>query len=94
MLKKDNVCARSDEKYTKTTLVYANSSKVLFYDAAAKTDKVLKTDLLDLFLKGVTIVDSGSYYNPVSYSSAGLLVATGTSTVTGATYTGSEAPEE
>ena len=41
MLKKDNVCARSDEKYTKTTLVYADSSKVLFYDAAAKTELLL-----------------------------------------------------
>lgn len=91
MLKKDNVYARSDEKYTKTTMVYADSSKVLFYDAAAETDKVLKTDLLDLFLKGITIVDSGSYYKPVSYSTAGLVVATGTSTVTGVTYTGSEA---
>lgn len=85
MLKKDNIYARSDEKYTKTTVLYADSSKVLFYDAAAKTDKVMKTDLLDLFLKGVTIVDSGSYHKPVSYSEAGLASAGGT------TYTGSEA---
>lgn len=91
MLKKDNIYARSDEKYTKTTMLYADSSKKLFYDSAAKTDKVLKTDLLDLFLKGVTIVDGSSYYKPVSYSTAGLVAATGTTTVTGATYTGSDA---
>lgn len=94
MLKKDNVYARSDEKYTKTTLLYADSSKVLFYDAAAKTDKVLNEDLPNLFLKGVTIVDGGNYYKPASYSSAGIVVNSGTSTVTGATYTGSEADED
>lgn len=87
--KKDNVFATADEKFIKTTVIYADGSKVLFYDAAAKTDKVLNSDLPDLFKKGVTISQSGSLYSPVCCSSAGLIANDGTSTAL--TFTGSEA---
>lgn len=89
MIKKDNVYARVDEKFTKTTVVYGDASKVLFYDAAAKTDKVLKTDLEELFKKGVTISQSGKLYNPVCCSTAGLVCNDGTATAL--TFTGSDA---
>lgn len=87
MLKKDNVYARANEKYTKTTKLYADSFKVLFYDAEATTNKVLKDDLLDLFLKGITIVDGETYYKPTSYSAAGVVSGENT-------YTGSDAATE
>lgn len=87
--KKDNVFARADEKFVKTTIVYADSSKVLFYDSAAKTDKVMKEDLSDLFKKGVVISQSGKLYNPVCCSAAGFVANDGTSTAL--TFTGSDA---
>lgn len=87
-IKKDNVFAKADEKFVKTTVIYADSSKVLFYDSAAKKDKVMKSDLPDLFKKGVTVSQSGSLYNPVCCSSAGLIANDGTSTAL--TFTGSD----
>ena len=79
-MKKDNVYARSDEKFVKTTILYADSSKKLFYDKAAKTDKVMKADLTDLFLKGITVVMSDTYYAPVCLKSTGLIANDGTAT--------------
>ena len=89
MNKKANVYGRSDEQHVKTVILYADSSKALFYDEAAKTDKVLKDELQDLFLKGVTISHSGKLYNPVCYSTAGLVANDGTSTAL--TFTGATA---
>ena len=89
MIKKEHVYARVDEKHVMTTVLYADASKVLFYDAEAKTDKVLKTDLANLFTKGVTISQSGKLYKPVCCDSTGLIANDGTSTAL--TFTGSEA---
>lgn len=89
MKKKETVNARYEERYAKTTVLYADSSKVLFYDAE-KTDKVLKTELKDLFLTGVTISAGDALYKPSACTTLGLIVVTGTSTVTGEAYTGSE----
>lgn len=86
MLKKDKIYGRVEDKHVKTTIVYADGSKVLHYDSAATTDKVAKADLLDLFLKGVTIKDGESYYKPTSYTTAGIAAGE-------ATYTGTEATE-
>lgn len=83
-----NIFEKSNELHVKTVVLYADSSKALFYDEAAKTDKVMKDDLLDLFLKGVTILHSAKYYKPVCYSASGLVASDGTSTAlnfTGAT---------
>lgn len=75
-----NIYANEDEKYVVTTVLYANASKALFYDKAAKTDKVAKTDLEELFLKGVTVHMSGTYYKPVCLNTSGLIANDGTST--------------
>ena len=45
MPKKNYIHATADEKYAKALMIYADSSKVLFYDEAAKTDKVAAADL-------------------------------------------------
>lgn len=89
MIKKNRIYARSEEKHVMTTMLYADSSKVLFYDEAAKTDKVLKTELADLFTKGVTISQSGKLYKPVCMDSTGLIANDGTTTAL--TFTGSDA---
>lgn len=64
-MKKDNVYAKSDEKFVKTVILYADGSDKLFYDAAAKVDKVATADLKDLFLKGVTIMKDSVYYSGI-----------------------------
>lgn len=87
MQKKENIYARVDEKNVKTVMLYANSSKALFYDAEAKTDKVKAAELQNLFVKGCVISQSGKLYKPVCFTSAGLIVCDGTSTFL--TFTGS-----
>lgn len=77
---KENVYAKYDEKNVKTTLLYANSSKALFYDKEAKHEKVMKTDLQDLFLNGVTVFMTDTYYTPVCLKTTGLIASDGTST--------------
>lgn len=88
-MSKTNIYEKSNELHVKTVLLYADSSKALFYDEAAKTEKVTKDELLDLFLKGVTILHSGKYYKPVCYSTAGLVASDGTSAAL--TFTGAAA---
>ena len=89
MNKRTNIFEKSNELHVKTVILYADNSKALFYDEAAKIDKVLKDDLLDLFLKGVTVLYSGKYYKPVCHSTAGLVASDGTSTAL--TFTGATA---
>lgn len=79
-MKKNNIYARSDEKFVKTTILYADSSKKLFYDKAAKTDKVMKADLTDLFLKDITVFMTDTYYAPVCLKTTGLIANDGTAT--------------
>ena len=86
MPKKENIYARVDEKNVKTVMLYANSSKALFYDAEAKTDKVKTEDLQNLFVKGCVISQSGKLYKPVCFTNAGLIACDGTSTFL--TFTG------
>lgn len=81
-MKKDNVYARADEKFVKTTILYANGSKKLFYDKGAKTDKVMKADLTELFQKGVVIFMTDTYYTPVCLKTTGLISYDGTQAVT------------
>lgn len=89
MSKKENIFARADEKFVKTVVLYANASKVLYYDAEAKTDAVAKEELKDLFLKGVTVIMSDVYYKPVCLKSTGLIASDGTTTAI--TFTTAEA---
>lgn len=85
-MKKDNVYAKADEKFVKTTILYADASKKLFYDKAAKTDKVMKADLTELFQKGIVVFQTDKYYAPVCLTSAGLIANDGTATAL--TFTG------
>lgn len=71
MLKRDNVYAQAEEKYVKTLLVYADDSNVLFYDEAHE-NAVLTTELKDLFLKGLTVVDGDTCLKAVAYTEAGI----------------------
>lgn len=79
-MKKENIYAKADEKYVKTTVLYANSSKALFYDKEAKTDKVMKADLQELFLKGIVVSMNDVYYVPVCLKATGLIANDGTTT--------------
>lgn len=85
-MKKDNVYAKADEKFVKTTILYADASKKLFYDKAAKTDKVMKADLTELFQKGIVVFQADKYYAPVCLTAAGLIANDGTATAL--TFTG------
>lgn len=82
MAKRETVNATYDEKYVKAVILYANSSKALFYDKEAKVDKVAKADLNDLFLKGVVVLMTDAYYTPVCLKSTGLVAHDGTQAVT------------
>lgn len=79
-MKKNNVYAKADEKFVKTTVLYANASKALFYDKEAKADKVTKAELEELFLKGMVVFMSDVYYTPVCLKSTGLIACDGTTT--------------
>lgn len=81
MIKKDNVFARADEKFVKTLLVYANESNVLFYDAES-VNAVLTTEVQDLFLKDITVVDGENYLKPVAFTEAGVVCYDGSAAVT------------
>lgn len=78
-MKKHNVYSRVDEKFVKTVILYADSSKKLHYNAEC-TDKVATKDLLDLFLSGIVIFMSDKYYTPVCYSDSGIVANDGTTT--------------
>ena len=80
MAKRETVNAAYDEKFVKTVVLYANSSKALFYDKEAKAEKVMKEDLQELFLKGVTVYMTDTYYKPVCLKSTGLIASDGSST--------------
>lgn len=90
-MRKNTVNATYDEKFVKTTLLYANSSKVLFYDPETKTDKVLKDELEEAFKKGVTISYNKSLYKPVICTTDGLVSIETSGAVTAITFTGSDA---
>lgn len=81
-MKKDNVYAKADEKFVKTTILYADSSKKLFYDKAAKTDKVMKVDLKELFLKGFVVSMTDTLYTPVCLKETGVISYDGSAAVT------------
>lgn len=81
-MKKEVIYATADEKFVKTVVLYADGSKALFYDKKAKTDKVAKTDLQELFTKGVMVVMNNEYYKPVCLKSDSLISYDDTQAVT------------
>lgn len=78
---KNGVYETADEKNVKTVMLYADASDKLFYDVAAKVDKVSQEDLLDLFILGVTIVKSDVYYRPVAFKTNAIVGHDGTAAV-------------
>ena len=67
---KTRVMGDAEDKYVSTIVIYADANKDLFYDQAG-TEAVPAEDCLNLFLKGVVCLYSGTYYKAVSCSDAG-----------------------
>lgn len=64
---KDCIFADAEEKFVKSTLVYASADDGnLFYDSK-KTLGITKDELFDLYTKGMIVVLSGEYLIPVAY---------------------------
>lgn len=82
MTKRENIYGKADEKYVKTVILYANSTDELFYDAAAKDNKVLAVDLEDLFLKGVTVKKENAYYKGICLKTNNIIGHDGTAAKT------------
>lgn len=60
-----------DEKYVATTIVYADADDGnVFYDSA-KTNKIPKDELKNLFLKGMTIDLSGELLAAIAFKDNG-----------------------
>lgn len=69
----DRIFNDACDKNVAAVIVYANSSKKLFYDAAFKT-AVPATDCLNLFQKGVICKDStGNYHAAAGCTAAGVI---------------------
>lgn len=81
-MNKEIIYAKADEKFVKAVVLYADASKALFYDKEAKTDKVSKADLQELFTTGVVIVMNKEFYAPICLKSTGLISYDGTQAVT------------
>lgn len=60
------------DKNVAKVVVFADTNKDLFYDAEF-TEEVPDKDGLNLFVKGVVCLYNGSYYAPVSCTSAGAI---------------------
>lgn len=75
---RNNIYAGSEEKYVMSVVVYADKDDGnLFYDAEKK-EGIAKDELLDLYLKGMTIFLSDEYLKPVAYkesAGAGMVTA-------------------
>lgn len=71
-MKKTFIYDDAKDKNVAVTVVYANETNELFYDAEC-TVEVPAEDGLDLFVKGVVALKSDEYYKPVSCSKDGVL---------------------
>lgn len=60
------------DKNVAAVVVYKNDEGKLYYDSA-KTKAVPAADCLNLFQKGVLLLDSGSYYAAASCTTAGVI---------------------
>lgn len=81
------------DKYVAKVRLYADSSKVLYYDSTKKIS-VSKAELLDLASKGlVAIIDTDVYF-PVSYKTDGTSVTCMDASGSAATYTAKVQAEE
>ena len=71
------IYADAEEKYVKTVVLYGKSGDNYVYSdaACAETDKIDKDTLLNLCLKGVTVLYEGCYYMPIFFKESGGSVA-------------------
>lgn len=71
MSNRENIYANSGEQFVKTVLIYGDADDGhAFYDKTKKV-KIPKSELFELFMKGVTAVVSDQYYKAVSYKDNG-----------------------
>ena len=59
MKKFDKIWAKSEEKLCKAVVLYPGTDSVLYRDAHTGDKAVTKDDLVDLFKKGLVVVDAG-----------------------------------
>lgn len=70
-MSKENVYAKSEEKFVKAVVIYADSDDGhVFYDAA-KSIKIPKAELQDLFMKRCIVHFSDAYYIPAQFKDNG-----------------------
>lgn len=81
------------DKYVAKAHLYADSSKVLYYDSTKKIS-VSKAELLDLASKGLVAVVDTDVFFPVSYKTDGASVTCMDTAGSAATYTAKDRTEE
>lgn len=67
----NKVFATYDEKFVKTTVVYADADDGHVFEDAKKTTKIDKDTLLRLFQTGMVIMLGTEYFIPVHYKVTG-----------------------
>lgn len=90
MRNRENVYAHAEEKFVKTLKLFADGSKALFYDAENKK-AVLTTEIEDLFLKGITVVNGENLLKPVAFKGGAVVCYDGEAA---ATFTATAPVEE
>lgn len=63
----NNVYAKYDEKFVKTTIVYADADDGHVFEDAGKKTKIDKDTLLRLFQTGMVIMLGNEYFKPIHY---------------------------
>lgn len=80
----DKIYEDAKDLHVRGIYIYKKANDDYAYSDSAKTEKIDSATLKDLFLKGAIIVDTGVYYQPVSY---GIASTVGTITYTKADTT-------
>ena len=68
----DKIYLDANDKNIAAYVVYANSSKDLFYDAEFE-NAVPAADCVNLFIKGAVALYDGAYYKALSVTTAGVI---------------------
>lgn len=70
-MSKENVYAKSEEKFVKAVVIYADSDDGhVFYDSA-KSVKITKDELKDLFMKRCVVHFNDAYHTPAQFKDNG-----------------------
>lgn len=70
-MKTETVLARYNEKFVKTYVIYADNDDGHVYYDSAKKNKIAKDDLKDLFMKGVKVFHTDTFYAPTAFKDSG-----------------------